>query len=83
MAAAMEPYVTTEVVAEYLGDSRKNIQRMAREGILPAYPFSGKARKTYKFRLSEIDADFAKRRTLSTTPTANPNDSSEENHENG
>jgi excisionase family DNA binding protein len=51
----MEPFVTAKRVAEFCGLSPRTINRMAREGRLPAHPVSGTARRTWRFKLSEVE----------------------------
>jgi excisionase family DNA binding protein len=55
----MERYVTTETVAEVLGMSSRTIAKMAREGRIPAHPVTGAARRTWRYRLSEVEAHFS------------------------
>ena len=55
-AAQLEPYVDARVIAEYLSLKRQLVVRMARKGVLPAYPIDYQAgKKIYRFRRSEID----------------------------
>jgi hypothetical protein len=51
----------------------RRVLEMARAGQLPAHPI-GRARKTWRFRISEIDAQFSapKRPVLVTMPVAVP-----------
>ena len=58
---AFEPYVDARAAAQFLGMHWKTIQRLARENLLPAYPFSGRQRRQWKFRISELD-NWAKSR---------------------
>ena len=60
----LEPYIDARAAAKYLGMHWKTIQRLARENILPAYPFSGNKRKVWRFRISDLDM-WAKSRLLS------------------
>ena len=59
-----EPYVDARAAARFLGMHWKTIQRLARQHLLPAYPFSGNKRKQWRFRLSDLDK-WAKSRLLS------------------
>jgi excisionase family DNA binding protein len=54
-----EQFVSTDTVAQFLSLSRRTIAKMAREGRIPAYPVSGSARRTWRFRLSEIAATIS------------------------
>lgn len=52
---AFEYFVDASEIARMLGDlDYKTIQRMAREGIIPAYPFGEGVRKTWRFLPSEV-----------------------------
>jgi excisionase family DNA binding protein len=55
----MEPFVTSNQVAQFLGISPRTVNRMAREGRIPAHPVSGTGRRTWRFRLSEVEKHFA------------------------
>lgn len=57
-----EPYVDADGIASYIGETRRNVLRMVREGKLTCYPLSGKKRHTYKFKRSEVDRDLEKLR---------------------
>jgi len=59
-----EPYVDADEIAAFLGEPRKVVVKMAREGTITSYPSSGRTRHTYKFKRSEVDADMAKLRRL-------------------
>lgn len=56
----LEPYVDADAAASFIGDSRRNVLRMARAGKLTCYPVSGLERHVYKFKLSEVDRDIKK-----------------------
>ena len=56
-----EPFVDEHVVARFLDLEPRRVLEMARAGELPAHPI-GRTRKTWRFRLSEIDAHFTARR---------------------
>jgi len=56
---SMEPFVTTAAVAKFLGLSRRTVAKMAREGRIPAHPVSGTARRTWRFKLSEVEVSLA------------------------
>jgi excisionase family DNA binding protein len=55
---SMEPFVTTAAVAKFLGLSRRTVAKMAREGRIPAHPVSGTARRTWRFKLSEVEVSL-------------------------
>ena len=48
--------LNTREAANYVGFHPKTVERMAREGDIPAHPASGVRRKTWKFYRSELDA---------------------------
>ena len=50
MHTDLEHFVDADEIAALLGESRRNVIRMAREGKLTAYLMSGIQRHTYKFR---------------------------------
>lgn len=52
-----EPFVDETVVAEFLGIEPRRVLEMARKRQIPAHPL-GDMRKTWRFRISEIDAHF-------------------------
>jgi len=52
---ALEHYVDSDEAAEFLKLNPRTVQRLAREGTIPAHPFGGKNRKTWRFLLSELD----------------------------
>jgi hypothetical protein len=60
--ADFEPYVSADVIASFIGESRRNVLRMVREGKLTCYPLSGSKRHTYKFKRSEVSKDLEKLR---------------------
>jgi excisionase family DNA binding protein len=63
--AALEPYVSADVVADYLKLDRRKVLALTRSGKLPAHPIDATARrKLWRFKLSEIDAAI-----LRNTPT--------------
>jgi len=55
---AYEPYVDEHAIARFLQLSPRRILEMARSKEIPAHPI-GHTRKTWRFRLSEIDAHFS------------------------
>lgn len=48
--------LNTREAAGYVGFHPKTVERMARNGEIPAHPASGVHRKTWKFYASELDA---------------------------
>ncbi|HWR35033.1 MAG TPA: helix-turn-helix domain-containing protein [Clostridia bacterium] len=48
--------MNSKEAAAYIGYHQKTVERMAREGEIPAHPASGVRRKTWKFYASELDA---------------------------
>ncbi len=53
-----EPFVDEYAVARFLQISTRRVLEMARRRQIPAHPL-GAERKTWRFRLSEIDAHFS------------------------
>jgi phage terminase Nu1 subunit (DNA packaging protein) len=54
----LEPYVDTKRAAEFLSVGRKRLQKLSREGKIPAHPvLSGprNRRRTWRYKLSELD----------------------------
>ena len=56
----LEHFVDADEIAALLGESRRNVIRMVREGKLTAYLMTGIQRHTYKFRRSEVIRDIEK-----------------------
>ena len=55
--SSTEPYVDSQAAARFLHVGARTLNEMARRGIVPAYPWGvGKQRKTWRFRVSELDA---------------------------
>jgi excisionase family DNA binding protein len=50
-----EHYVTSDEAATFLKLNLRTVQRLAREGTIPAHPFGEKNRKSWRFLLSELD----------------------------
>jgi len=53
-----EPYVDSKRAAEFLSVDWKRLQKLSREGRIPAYPvLSGprNRRRTWRYKLSELD----------------------------
>jgi hypothetical protein len=54
---SFEPYVDEIVIARFLQIEPRRVLEMVRAGEIPGHPI-GRTRKTWRFRLSEIDAHF-------------------------
>jgi excisionase family DNA binding protein len=50
-----EPYVSAEAAARYLDIKPKTLLEKAGKGQIPAYPWGDGMRKTWRFKLSEVD----------------------------
>jgi Helix-turn-helix domain len=62
----IEPYVDAQNAATFLAMSRKNLLDLARKGKLPGHPVGSGPRKTWKFRLSELE-DWMQTEVISTS----------------
>lgn len=73
-----EPYVSADVVADYLKIERRQVLALTRRGKLPAHPLDPAAtRKVWRFKISEVDAAIAANgltRALSKVPEQSNND---------
>ena len=56
---SLEPFVDAEMVASFLSIRRPEVLKLTREGIIRSYPYRGRVRHVYRYRLSEVAADFA------------------------
>jgi hypothetical protein len=56
---ALEPFVSPEIVAAFFSVSRSEVLRMTRERKIRGYPYKGRLRHVYRYRLSEVSEDFA------------------------
>jgi excisionase family DNA binding protein len=54
----MESFVSATEVAKFLSTSPRTVAKMAREGRIPGHPVSGTARRTWRFKLSEVEYFF-------------------------
>jgi excisionase family DNA binding protein len=52
---SFEPYVSVEKAAQYLDLKPKTLLVKARTGQIPAYPWGDGIRKTWRFKISELD----------------------------
>jgi hypothetical protein len=57
-----EPFVDATRAAEFLGIKPRRVLEMARARQIPAYPLGTGARRTWRFRLTEICKAIAARR---------------------
>jgi hypothetical protein len=57
--SGLEPYVDAQVVAEFLSVRRAEVLKLTREGKIRGYAYRGQQRHVYRYRLSEVSADFA------------------------
>lgn len=55
----LEPFVNAEKVASFLSVPRADVLRMTRERKIRGYPYKGRLRHVYRYRLSEVSEDFA------------------------
>jgi hypothetical protein len=51
--------VNAESVAAFLSISRDEVLRLTRQGKIRGYGYKGYLRHVYRYRLSEVSADFA------------------------
>lgn len=59
----LEPFVAADEVAAFLSITRRRVLELARVGELPAHPIGTGARRTWRFRISEIAAFVSRSRT--------------------
>lgn len=52
---SFEPYVSAETAARYLEIKPKTLLEKARKGQIPAYPWGDGIRKTWRFKISQLD----------------------------
>ena len=50
----LEPFVDATRAAEFLGIKPRRLLELARAGQIPGYPIGTGARRTWRFRLTEI-----------------------------
>jgi hypothetical protein len=55
----LEPFVDSQTVAEFLAVRRAEVLRLTREGKIRGYAYRGQQRHVYRYRLSEVNTDFA------------------------
>jgi excisionase family DNA binding protein len=56
---APEPFVDATAVAQFLSIARRQVLELARAGELPAHPIGSGRRRTWRFKLSEVDQMIA------------------------
>ena len=55
-----EPFVTADDIAAHLKVKRRQVLEMRKKGIIPAHPLgTGKHRKVWRFKISEVDDAIA------------------------
>ena len=54
----LEPFVDAKTVSAFLAVSRADVLRMTRDCKIRGYPYKGRLRHVYRYRLSEVSADF-------------------------
>jgi len=58
----LELFVDARTARKFLSLHPSTVQRLARQGVLPAHPVNGRARKQWRFLLSELQ-DWLRART--------------------
>ena len=73
-ARGIEPFVSAEIVADFLAVTRRQVLDWARANLIPAHPLGCGRRRIWRFRLSEITADVLSRHQpgANTMPTGSP-----------
>ncbi len=56
-----ERFVDLQSVADFLGETRRYVNYLARTGVIRSYPMSGRRRILRKFKLSEVKRDLVGR----------------------
>jgi hypothetical protein len=59
---SLEPFVDATRAAEFLGIKPRRLLEMARAGQIPGYPLGTGARRTWRFRITEISKAIGARR---------------------
>jgi hypothetical protein len=59
--AGIEPFVDAKTAGKFLGLHPATVQRLAREGLIPAHAINGRARRQWRFLLSELRHCFRAR----------------------
>lgn len=69
MATELEPFVSADEAAEFLGIRRRELLALARRGIAGAYPLgTGSQRHIWVFRLSELASAITSQNPLIPKP---------------
>jgi excisionase family DNA binding protein len=64
-----EPYVDADVASRHLSVARKTLSELARKGEVPAYQWGlGNQRRTWRFKLSELDVYMKSKVGLASRP---------------
>jgi len=73
-APSLEPFVSAEVVADFLNVTRRQVLDWARGAVIPAHPLGCGKRRIWRFRLSEITTDVLSRKKAEavTIPCGSP-----------
>jgi len=66
-----EPFVDLQSVADFLGESRRYVNYLARTGVIRSYPMAGRKRILRKFKLSEVTRDLVGRHRKIRKPKQN------------
>lgn len=64
-----ENFVDADAAAQYLAVTRRRLLDMTRAGRIPAHPLGDGKRRTWRFRLTEIEAYLPRAGVNSTPPT--------------
>ncbi|MBS1852769.1 MAG: helix-turn-helix domain-containing protein [Acidobacteria bacterium] len=70
---SIEPYVDSKRAAEFLAFDSKTVQRLSRQGKIPAHPVlsgSRSLRRTWRYKLSELDEWARAQRNSATAGSA-------------
>ena len=59
--SAPEPYVDNVVAGKFVGLAARTMNNLARKGEIPAYPYGAGERKTWRFKLSDLDSWMQRR----------------------
>jgi hypothetical protein len=68
--AGIERFVDADVVAHFLSIRRAEVLKLTREKVIRGYAYRGQQRHVYRYRLSEVSADFAALHNSRSTITA-------------
>jgi excisionase family DNA binding protein len=65
---SQERYVDSVMAGSFLGLAPRTLNEMARRGVIPAYPFGEGQRKTWRFKLSDLDSWMKSRAQCTSRP---------------